>query len=434
MEQMLRVHKFGGAVLRSVEGFRAMVQRLREEGERPLVVVVSALGQVTRQLEQLAHAAELGQEEVWAGVDALVAQHHGFAQQLLDERQYGEMAEWLEQTAQQLREYVEGVRLTGELTPRTLDLIRAFGERWALALTVAFLRGQGLPVSAVDATELICTDGRHGRAQPLVEETAQRIRQRLLPLLEPGRVVVTQGFVARSVQGELTTMGQESSALTAALIAALGGARELYLWTDVAGVYQCDPTLVPSAARVPQLSYEQAWQIASAGLRLLYPPMVEVARRWGLRVSIRSAFAPEAGQTWVSAEAGELPPCVVSRERVRLVCLREGEAVPWLHSVDGSTIFARWEEVGSAWVLISSDIPVAAAVEEGTLVTVLAASEPQVARLVQCCGQLQQEGVPVRLWYAGRLCCFVPEEHAARLVREFWRELVGCTKHQEAAS
>ncbi len=422
------VHKFGGAVLRSPEGFAAMAQRLHESDGQPLLVVISALGRVTRELEQAAADAERGEYgRALERLHHLVEQHQRYAAQLLGSQGQQHVATILDETAAQLQGYLEGIAITGELTPRTLDLVRSFGERWALALVAAFLRECGFPVVAVDATELLCTDARHGMARPLLEQTAQSVERSLRPLLRPGQVVLTQGFIARSLRGEITTMGQESSALTAVLLAALVGAEELQVWTDVPGVRTCDPSVVPEAELLPALSYGQARRIAQAGLRLLYPAAIACAERWNICLRIRSAFTPEAGETVVSSVPGELVPMIIGREGVWLLAgtSAEMEAVLPLSSVDGSTVLARWEDPESCSVVVSSDIPpYARAVAEGALLTVLAAEQRQVACLLPLCGQLLSAGQLLRLWYTGEeLRCFVAAPTYEPALRALWGEL-----------
>jgi len=436
------VLKFGGAVLRSPEGFIAMAQRLREYGRTaPMVVVISAFGRVTQALEAIARTAQVGQvEEALEAASQLVYQHREYGAQLLCSGEQGRMVDYLARSALRLKEYVQGIAITGELTPRTLDLIRAFGEAWALELTAAFLREQGFRITTLDATELICTDTNHGMAQPLLKETARNVEACLRPLICPGSIVLTQGFVARSVRGEITTMGQESSSLTAVLLAALIGAEEVHFWTDVAGVRVCDPAIVPDAALVAQLSYEQAARVARAGLRLLYPRMVELAEQRGLRLYIRSAFAPGAGQTVVSASPGMITPLIVSRERVWLWRLLPTELSTELrlHPVDGSTLLARWEDGQHVWMVTSSDISLPLSAEEGSMITLLYTTPQQVSDLLSLCARFLRDGISLRLCPGEHLQCFVPERAHALLVESFWHALYSeaslCTKLSEAAS
>ncbi len=421
------VLKCGGAVLRTPKGFTALAERLREyTAAAPLVVVVSALGHVTRQLESIARMAQAGQlEGALEAVARVVAYHREYAAQLLDTDGQQAIGKLLSHTACQLEEYVHGIAITGELTPRTLDLVRSFGESWALALVVAFLRRWGFPITVIEATEVLCTDTRHGMAQPLIEETARRVEERLCPLLRAGSIVLTQGFVARSVRGDITTMGQESSSLTAVLLAALVGAPEVHLWTDVAGIRVCDPAIVPHAALVPQLSYGQAAHIGRAGLRLLYPRMLEVAERWGVRLRIRSAFAPTAGATDISSVPGQLPPLIVGREKVWLRKAPSAVIPPELRlqPVDGSTVFARWEDGEYVWMLTNSDIPALEPVEEGGMVTLLSAAPSHRGEFVRLCARLLEKGVSVRFAGGEYVRCFVPEASYGPLVRTLWEAL-----------
>lgn len=168
-------------------------------------------------------------------------------------------------------------RSLGELTPRTLDRIVSVGEKLALHLLHHALSQRGLSVATLPASELIVTDATFGNAAPLEDAIAERVRQRLLPTFDRADYILTEGFVGATLEGETTTMGKESSTLTAALLARQLNARELVLYTPVPGIFTADPMEVASARRIDHLHYDDAERLARAGLKLLFPTMIGAA-------------------------------------------------------------------------------------------------------------------------------------------------------------
>ncbi len=425
MAQRPIVAKFGGAVLRSPAGFEALRSRVRELLPTPLVLVISALAGVTRRLESAARAAEHGDDAAaHHHAEALLSMHLEYCQQLFPELSLRRHVEGeLLQIAEQLRRYLRGIAITQELTPRTLDRVRACGELWAFALVEAFLRQESFALVPLPAPELIVTDARHGFAQPLWEPTQQQLQQKLLPALQPNTVVLTQGFIARSQQGELTTMGQESSALTAALLAAMLRSSPLLLWTDVAGVRRCDPKLVPDAALLPQLSYAQARRLAAYGLKLLYPRMLSVLEQHGAEAEIRSAFCPTDGCTRIGPADGKLPPVLITREGLRLYRFRCEQVPPQLRLLepDGCSLFARWEDGETFAVLASSDLAVAGMPEsssEGTLLTLLDPVPPLQHAALQRCLEASSAAL---CWVRPQLLqCFLPGQPTPWLLQQLY--------------
>ena len=125
----------------------------------------------------------------------------------------------------------------------------------------------GLTAREVDARTLIVTDSAHGHASPLLEPTRNRVQHALGTA--PAGIVVTQGFVASSERGDTTTMGRESSNLSAALLAASLDASGVSIWTDVEGVRSADPSMCTNSFSIEHLHYDQARIAAAYGLKLL---------------------------------------------------------------------------------------------------------------------------------------------------------------------
>jgi aspartate kinase len=300
---MINIVKVGGSTLRTQQDFVHLVERLRAIGEVPTVVVLSALPQVTRQLERAALIAERGDLQTATElVRSVAAQHRQLAQTLIGEAHTTRAFELLvDELEQRILRALQGTVLTGELTPRTLDRITSTGERMALHLVHHVLQEHGLESITVPGTDLIVTSDVHGNATPLYWQTTEAVQRRLMPLLEPGTIVLTEGFVGATADGHVTTMGKESSTLTAALLATITGATTLVFYTPVAGIHSVDPLLVPSAQPIRSLTYDHAEALAYAGLKLLYPTMIAPLRERNIELHIAALNPRALSQTNIGA-------------------------------------------------------------------------------------------------------------------------------------
>jgi aspartate kinase len=150
-------------------------------------------------------------------------------------------------------------------------------------------------VSLTGSQAGIVTDTFHGKAK-IVEVRARRLHAEL----DKDRIVLVAGFQGVSTDLEVTTLGRGGSDATAvALAAALAGACEIY--TDVEGVFTADPRIVADALKLPRISYEEMLEMAATGARVMMARSVEIARRYGVPIHVRSAFSDSDG-TWISEE------------------------------------------------------------------------------------------------------------------------------------
>ncbi len=227
------VQKFGGSSVADVERIRKVAARVaarRAEGHR-MVVVVSAMGDTTDELLALAK------------------------------------------------------RMSANPPRRELDMLLTCGERISMALLSMGLHEIGVPaISFTGSQSGIITTDAHAAAR-IVEVRPVRVREELAR----GKVVIVAGFQGVSPRKEVTTLGRGGSDTTAvALAAALGGDCEIY--SDVAGVFTADPRVVPSAARLDALSYEEMQELAAAGAKVLNAQAVEFAKEKGIAIHARSTF------------------------------------------------------------------------------------------------------------------------------------------------
>jgi aspartate kinase len=301
------VQKFGGAVLREPDGFRRMVRIVSDRPSSPTLVVVSAFATATRDLEFAARLAQKGlAPEAAERLDQVIADHRTLVRALLPTPgARAGMEALLDEVRQTLGAVLDGVAVTRQLTARTLDRVLASGEFLALHIARHVLQEAGIDVVGVDAESVVVTTSDHGAARPLPEKTAVRVRQTLAPALAAHAVVLVQGFVGRSEDGATTTMGKESSNLTATLLGSLLEATEVVIYTDTEGVRSADPHQCDGTHVRAHLTYDEARTAARNGLKLLYPTMIEPAERSAVRIRIVHAAAPQGQSTVIDGEGGD---------------------------------------------------------------------------------------------------------------------------------
>jgi aspartate kinase len=162
--------------------------------------------------------------------------------------------------------------------------------------------------------KVLRTDSRFTQATPDIAGIRQLSQQLLLPELSASisdtsealgqnaqskRVVVTQGFVGADEQGRTTTLGRGGSDFTAALLAEALSAKTCEIWTDVIGVYTTDPRITDKARPLPELSFEEAAEMATFGAKVLHPATMEPALRSDIQVFVGSSKEPDKGGTWI---------------------------------------------------------------------------------------------------------------------------------------
>lgn len=294
--------KFGGTSVGDAERI-ARAARIIGEASRAdrdsIVGVVSAMGGVTNLLIETARASANGDE--LAFIDALAklrAQHRQAAAILItDPGERVRIDDDIDGVFAQAESVFRGVALLRELSARSLDLLSGIGERASARLMAGALRAAGIESVAVDATELIVTDERHARAEPLMNETRERVAARLRPLLDAGVIPVITGFIGATRAGVATTLGRGGSDYSATILGASLDADEVIIWTDVNGVMTADPRLVPEARTLDSISYAEAAELAYFGAKVLHPKTLRPVVEQRIPVAIRDSSAPELSGT-----------------------------------------------------------------------------------------------------------------------------------------
>ena len=315
------VMKFGGSSLGTSDALTRVAGIVAAHVARRPVVVVSAIGKTTdRLLAAVEQAVNGHSREARRLLATLRADLHHIVSPVLSD---GPALDAL------LDDHIQGIdRLLREVSdveasarpPVTAALV-SHGERISSQVMTRLLRHHGLDSAHVDAREVLVTDDRFSGAAPLAGPTNDRLRALVQPLAEGGRVVVMGGFIARTADGRPSTLGRGGSDFTASLVGAGVGAEEIQIWTDVDGIMTADPSVVPGARRLRQLSFAEASELAYFGARVLHPSTMLPAVERNIPVRVLNSLRPEVEGTSIVAR------CPPTGATVKSIAYKEGITV-----------------------------------------------------------------------------------------------------------
>lgn len=296
------VLKFGGTSVANAERVRESARiALLQSG--PRVVVVSAASGVTNLLLEAARAAAGDRPRTMrTAVERIHAIHAEVAAGLRSNPERAEASAAIAGLHAELERTLTEIASAGELSARQSDRIVSFGEKSMSVLMAATLRDTGSPAAHVFADTVIGTDDRFGGARLDRARTRANALAVIRPLTDRGQTVVVTGFIGHAPDGSTTTLGRGGSDYSATILGAALDADEVQIWTDVPGVLSADPRQVPDARVVPQISYDEAQELAHFGAKVLHPRTIRPAVARDIPVRILSTYEPERPGTVVTRE------------------------------------------------------------------------------------------------------------------------------------
>lgn len=271
--------------------------------EKAPLMVCSAMGGVTDKIIESFNLAEEGRiEESTAVFETIKEKHYNCARNFLE----GELLEAvvldLDGTFAQFASLLKGIGLLRDCSPRSRDALLSFGERLSTRLIAARAKQRGIDVELLDARQLLRSDENFNSARPDMQTTFELTNAGARP--EPGRLLVTQGFIASSPTGVTTTLGRGGSDYSASIFGAALDAEEIQIWTDVPGIMTCDPRIIPEASTIPEITYLEAGELAFFGAKVVHPATIQPAVAKGIPVLVKDTGNPSAEGTRIAEEAG----------------------------------------------------------------------------------------------------------------------------------
>jgi aspartate kinase len=320
------VLKFGGTSVGSgkkITNVCDIVQKVKKNNQ--VIVVSSALQSTTDELLELSENAKKGQVNKKI-INDIVQRHQDAIKDIIqDKKIQDEVFEKVSSLIKELEKTVEGVIIVKELSDKTRDKIVSFGEQLAVPIISAKLRDMGIKSKSFTGGEVgIMTDENFGNASPLMKVTQHNVKNNLSNLLEETVPVIT-GFIGVTQQGDISTIGRGGSDFSASLIGMCLSVDEIWFMTDVDGLLTANPKLYPNAKTIPQLSYDEAAEMAIMGAKGMHPRALDPARTANIPVRIKNTFNPEAEGTLINKDiivkTNEVTKAVTSINELAMITL-----------------------------------------------------------------------------------------------------------------
>ncbi len=286
----LVVSKFGGSSVADACAIRRCA-KIIEASEDQHFIVVSATYDTTNQLEKLAQKSLESKSKANEILSFIIKRHKGIS---LDLDVFEQISERLNLIEEEAKRYIININNTQTLSLKNMDALYSIGERLSSLVVSSFLNAE-----LIDARQVLRSDDFFGAANPLVNVSKALAKEVLIPMLNEKKQLVTQGFISSTIEGHITTLGREGSDYSAALFAEMIDAKLINIWTDVPGVFTCDPKKVEGVRKIPRLSYHLATRLASLGAKVLFPRTLAPAKRAGIEVFVGSSLEPEKGGTLI---------------------------------------------------------------------------------------------------------------------------------------
>ena len=315
----MKVFKFGGASVKDATALRNMAQIISQFApEGPLLVVVSAMGKTTNNLETLYIEYRKGGE--WRKViDSIQEYHTQIAHDLFGaDDEY--MVLLLNRQFERLQALLEAQQATDNFD-EGYDQIISFGELISTHIVSSYLIATGVKAYWADARQYIQTDSTYREGKVDQAWTEQIVKRQMVPLLQHS-VVITQGFIAGTVDNKTTTLGREGSDYSAAIFAGCLNADSVTIWKDVPGIMTGDPKRVPGAVLFQNLSFEDAAEMTYYGATVIHPKTIRPLANKNIPLYVRSFLDWRQPGTHISAaEALNDSPAIIFKDNQRLISL-----------------------------------------------------------------------------------------------------------------
>lgn len=347
------VHKFGGTSLANVERYRSAAEIfLSQRSGQQSAVVVSAMSGVT---DALIKSVELAANHDNSYLDKLkdLKERHldTLAALQLSAAQDHSLREKINSDFNEIEEVLRGVWITRLSSERIKEFVSGHGELWSAQLLHAHLQCSGHSSAWLDARKVLVVEPNSNTIAvdwELSREKMQRWQQD-----NATDFLIITGYIAATHDGVATTLRRNGSDLSASIFAALLDANEVTIWTDVDGVFSADPRRVPDAVVVPELSYQEAAELAYFGAKVIHPNTMAPAIAHGITVWIKNTFRPESTGTKISASSPSEVPIkgFAAVEDMALINL-EGTGMIGIPGV-AHKLFGALREVDVSIVMIS---------------------------------------------------------------------------------
>lgn len=356
-------HKFGGTSLADAECFhqatRALMQAISESTESTefndtrYALIVSALSGVTDALISALNLSRNDPDQALRDLKVLAERHQEVAAKHLSNDRLNTFHRAIESDCEEISHLFKGAKLGKKVTLGDLELVSGYGELWSAHLMSSWLEMSELgKVPWLDAREVLVLEDEG--PVPFVDwpETRQRFGQWLTN--QTSRLIIITGYIASTRAGVPTTLKRNGSDTSAAIFASLLSARRLTIWKDVDGFYSADPRRVPEAQILPEVSYQEAMELAYFGAKVIHPNALRPVIQASIPIVVRNTFKPKIPGTLIHAKASSTGRAVKGFSTISGIALvnLEGSGMVGVPGV-AERVFGSLAEAHVSVVLIS---------------------------------------------------------------------------------
>ncbi len=335
----MRVFKFGGASINNIERIKNTGYIIKENADKKLLVVVSAMGKTTNALEKIAEAYFDNRKEDALLLFEQVKNSH------LDVVKYLLVHNW-KKAEDQLKDFFTEIEwMLHDKPVRNYDYyydqIVCCGELFSTCIVAHYLAEQQVKIKWLDVRDIFRTDNNFRDASVDFNYTATKIMEDVLPLYSDVDVVMTQGFIGSTDENESTTLGREGSDYSAAIFTNIMEAESVTIWKDVPAVMNADPNKFKDAVNIPLLNYTEVIEMAYYGAQVIHPKTIKPLQNKSIPLYVKSFLDTALPGTIINADkTAGLPPIIVLKSNQVLIHFRskdfsfmEGKALGQLHKI-----------------------------------------------------------------------------------------------------
>ncbi|MBO9153902.1 aspartate kinase [Chitinophaga sp. GCM10012297] len=317
----MKVFKFGGASLETIERIQQVGKIIQSFPDDKLLVVISAMGKTTNELEKVARNYFMRKREIAAQLLYNIEQQHiQTAENLLGTREHPLFT--------QLQQFFTEAEWTlGEKPLRNYDYyydqLVGLGELLSTAIVSAYFNQAGIINTWVDVRDVFRTDDNFRDANINWEVTELQVNQKVMPLFNAVNIVIAQGFIGSTDQNESVTLGREGSDFSAAVFANLLNAESQTIWKDVEGLKNADPKLFADTINIPEIAYGEVIEMAYYGAQVIHPKTIKPLQNKQIPLYVKCFLDKELPGTVIRQDADnrKLPPIIVLKKNQVLISI-----------------------------------------------------------------------------------------------------------------
>ena len=303
----MKVLKFGGSSVASSENINKIINIVKDNSfNNRIAVVVSAFSGITDLLIEAGKLACESNENYSKKIKDIEDRHLQAVRELIPVHNQSAILGNVKKMLNKLESTLEGVFLINELSPKTSDKITSFGELLSSYVIAEAIKNQQLDAVLKNSQDLIVTDNNFSNASVKFDKTNLLINNFFKE--NNHTIVVLPGFISKTENGDVSTLGRGGSDYTASIIAAAINASALEIWTDVSGMYTANPNFVKQAFPIKNISYQEAMELSHFGAKVLFPPTIQPVLEKEIPIYIKNTFDAKAEGTLITKVSSNTNP------------------------------------------------------------------------------------------------------------------------------